>query len=52
MINEERSQNNNNCFLQTNEGRYAGAVGSRAGAAVGLTLAGPVGLVAGSLVGS
>jgi hypothetical protein len=53
MINEERSQNNNNSFLQTKAGRYAGVVGSCAGAAaVGLTRAGPVGRVAGFLVGS
>lgn len=45
--------NNNSCFMRSSAAsRYIGAVGSCAGAAVGMTLAGPVGLVAGSLVGS
>jgi hypothetical protein len=40
-------------FAQANSGRYAGVLGSSVGAAVGLTLiGGPIGLVAGSLVGS
>jgi len=46
------SSNSARGFLQTNGSRYAGVVGSCAGAAVGLTLAGPLGLMAGSLVGS
>jgi hypothetical protein len=39
-------------FLEQNQGRYAGVVGGSVGAAVGLTLLGPIGLVAGTLLGS
>jgi hypothetical protein len=48
----EGSDQKSSSFLEQNQGRYAGVVGGSVGAAVGLTLLGPIGLVAGTLIGS
>ena len=39
-------------YLKENKGRFAGVAGGTAGAAAGLVIAGPVGMLAGSLIGS
>jgi len=48
--NESNSGSGN--YLKENKGRFAGVAGSTAGAVMGLLIAGPVGAIAGSFIGS
>ena len=50
---DRQCSNNHQSYLRQNKGRYAGVVGGSVGSAVGLSLVGgPIGLVAGTLLGS
>ena len=49
---ESTNGNDNGNYLKENKGRFAGIAGGTAGAAMGLLIAGPVGAIAGSFIGS
>jgi len=46
------SNDNNNTYLQENKGRFAVVAGQTAGAAAGLVVLGPIGALAGSMLGA
>ena len=51
-LGEASGNTESNDYLEENKGRFAGVAGGSAGAAAGLVMAGPIGALAGSFIGS